>query len=56
MRTEATLGVDEKLEVTGVKGVKSKPFRKTFKNQKALEKWLESEAAQDYEVQYITRP
>lgn len=53
---EANLGTDEKLEVTGVKGMKSKPFRKTFKNQKALDKWLESEDAQNYEVQYITRP
>jgi hypothetical protein len=33
---------NEKIEVYGVKGLKSSSFRKIFKNQAALEKWLVS--------------
>jgi hypothetical protein len=32
---------NEKIEVYGVKGLKSSSFRKIFKNQAALEKWLD---------------
>jgi hypothetical protein len=29
------------IEVTGVKGMKSKPWSKKFKNQEAMEKWMD---------------
>lgn len=32
---------DVPIEVEGVKGMKSKPFSKKFKNQAAMEKWME---------------
>jgi hypothetical protein len=32
---------DVPIEVTGVKGMKSKPWSKKFKNQEALEKWMD---------------
>lgn len=32
---------DTSIEAVGVKGMKSKPWRKTFKNQAAMEKWFE---------------
>ena len=40
--------------VSGVKGMKSTPFRKKFKNMSAYEKWSDSEAAGDYEVHQVT--
>jgi hypothetical protein len=30
-----------KIEICGVKGMNSTPFRKIFKNQAAMEKWIE---------------
>jgi len=38
-----------KVEAYGVKGTASKPWRKTFANQKAFEKWLDKNAG-DVEV------
>ena len=32
-----------KIEVKGVRGMNSKPFRKVFASQAAFEKWLEKE-------------
>jgi hypothetical protein len=32
---------DERVEAYGVKGMKSTPWRKVFKNQKALEAWMD---------------
>ena len=31
---------DTEIEVVGVKGLKSVPWRKTFKNEAAMEKWF----------------
>lgn len=39
--------------VQGVKGMDSKPFKKKFKNRAAYEKWADSEASGDYEVQQV---
>ena len=57
---------DGSVEAYGVKGVKSTPWRKTFKNQKAFEQWLEknegdvevqgTRKAQDTTTQYATPP
>jgi hypothetical protein len=33
-----------KIEIHGTKGMQNKPFRKTFKNQTALETWLDKNA------------
>ena len=41
---------DGSVEAYGVKGMKSTPWRKTFKNQKAFEQWLEKNEG-DVEVQ-----
>ncbi len=35
-----------RIEAHGVKGMNSKPWRKTFASQAAFEKWLDSDAAQ----------
>ena len=37
------------IEAHGVKGIKSKPWRKTFKSQAAFEAWLDKNAG-DIEV------
>lgn len=34
---------DKKIEAHGVKGMKSTPWRKIFKNQAAFEKWLDKQ-------------
>jgi hypothetical protein len=53
---ERDLQDNEPREVIGVKGLKSKPFRKTFKNQAAMERWFESDdVAGNVEVHYIQR-
>lgn len=36
-----------KIEVHGVKGLRSTPFRKVFASQAAFEKWLDSTAGQN---------
>lgn len=33
--------MEKKIEAYGVKGLKSTPWRKIFKSQEALEKWME---------------
>jgi hypothetical protein len=40
--------------VSGVKGMKSTPFRKKFKNMAAYERWADSEDATNYEVHQVT--
>lgn len=40
---------NQKVEISGVKGMNSKPFRKVFKSEDALEKWMEKNGA-DVEV------
>lgn len=40
--------------VQGVKGMKSKPFRKKFRNMAAFDKWTDSDAAGDFEVHQVT--
>lgn len=48
------LSPDDPVYVKGVKGVNSKPFNKKFKNMQAAQKWLDSEASDDYEIQQIS--
>ena len=37
---------------SGVMGVKSKPFRKKFKNYRAFEKWIDSNDG-EYEIHHV---
>jgi hypothetical protein len=39
--------------ISGVKGVKSTPFRKKFKNMAAYDRWSDSEEASNYEVHQV---
>jgi len=41
--------------VSGVKGVKSKPFTKRFPHQKAMEKWMDSDDYSNHDVHRIER-
>jgi hypothetical protein len=50
---EKDMKADKPVVVKGVKGAKSTPFTKKFKNQAAYEKWADSEAASDYEVSQV---
>jgi hypothetical protein len=43
----------KKVVVKGVKGMKSTPFTKTFRNMAAYDKWSDSDAAGDYEVHQV---
>jgi hypothetical protein len=43
----------KKVVVKGVKGMKSTPFTKTFRNMAAYDKWSDSDAAGDYEVKQV---
>lgn len=52
---EADLEDHEPRIVSGVKGLKSKPFSKKFKNAEHMEKWFDSDAAGDHEVHHIAR-
>jgi hypothetical protein len=47
---EKDMDHDKPVVVSGVKGVKSTPFRKKFKNIAAYDKWSDSEEAGNYEV------
>ena len=47
---EKDLDDNKPIVVRGVKGAKSKPFRKKFRNMAAYEKWSDTDAASDYEV------
>lgn len=49
-------GLDEskKIVVEGVKGMRSTPFRKTFRNFAAYLKWTGSDAAADYSVHRVS--
>jgi hypothetical protein len=47
---EKDMDHDKAVVIRGVKGVKSTPFRKKFKNMAAYSKWSDTEAASDYEV------
>jgi len=40
--------------ITGVKGMKSKSFRRKFRNMAAFDRWADSDAAGDYEIYQIT--
>lgn len=50
---DADLDDNKKIVVQGVKGMKSRPFKKKFRNMAAYEKWIDSDAAGDFEVQYV---
>lgn len=39
--------------VQGVKGMKSRPFRKKFRNMAAFERWADSDAAGDFEIHQV---
>lgn len=47
---EKDMDHDKAVVIRGVKGVKSTPFRKKFKNMAAYDKWSDSEEASNYEV------
>ena len=55
MQVESNLADNEARIVSGTKGVYGKSFSKKFKNQEAMEKWMDSEAASDCEVYCIER-
>lgn len=48
------LDPDKKIVVKGVKGMKSTPFKKIFKNMDAYDKWTDSDDFGDYEVYEVT--
>jgi len=50
---QSDINPDKKIVISGVKGMKSASFKKTFKNMAAYDKWLDSEEAGNFEVQYI---
>ena len=43
----------KKVVVQGVKGMKSRPFKKTFRNEAAYDKWADSPAAEDVTVHRV---
>ena len=47
---EKDMDHDKAVVISGVKGLKSTPFRKKFKNMAAYDKWSDSEEASNYEV------
>jgi hypothetical protein len=47
------LDENERIEVTGVKGAQSKPFRKVFKNMREFNNWQDRDEAGDYEIQRV---
>lgn len=47
------LDPDKPIIVSGVKGASSKPFKKKFANQKALDKWYDSPEYEDVSVSHI---
>jgi hypothetical protein len=51
--TEAGLDDNKPIIATGVKGMKSTSFRKKFRNMAAYEKWTDSEAFGDFDVERI---
>lgn len=53
--TERGLQDHEPRIVSGVKGMKSKPFSKKFPHQKAMEKWMDSDDYGNHEVHRIER-
>lgn len=50
---EKDLDPKKKIVVKGVKGMKSKPFVKKFRNMDAYEKWTDSDEFGDFEVHQI---
>lgn len=50
---EQDLDPNNKIIVKGVYGLKSKPFKKMFKNMDAYDKWTESDDFGNYEVQSV---
>jgi len=50
---EKDMDHDKAVVISGVKGVKSTPFRKKFKNMAAYDKWSDSEEASNYEVHEV---
>jgi hypothetical protein len=55
MKIEANLQDHEPRIVSGVKGLKSTPFTKRFRNQAAMERWLDSDNAGSYDIYQIER-
>ena len=50
---EKDMDENKPVVISGVKGVKSTPFRKKFKNMAAFERWSDTEEADNYEVHDI---
>jgi hypothetical protein len=51
--TQADLDENKPIIATGVKGMKSTSFRKKFRNMAAYDKWTDSDAYDDFDVQYV---
>jgi hypothetical protein len=51
--TQADLDENKPIIATGVKGMKSTSFRKKFRNRAAYDKWTDSDAYDDFDVQYV---
>lgn len=47
---------NRKIEAHGVKGMKSKPWRKTFKNAAAFQAWCEKNDAEVYAYRFADNP
>jgi hypothetical protein len=50
---EKDMDSDKPVVIHGVKGAKSTPFRKKFKNMAAYDRWSDSEEASNYEVHQV---
>jgi hypothetical protein len=50
---EKDLDPKKKIVVKGVKGMKSKPFTKKFRNMDAFDKWQDTDEAGDYEIHQV---
>jgi hypothetical protein len=55
MRYEANLTDTDRIVVSGVRGLKSRPFTKRFRTLAAFASWCDTEAAADYEVHSVVR-
>jgi hypothetical protein len=55
MRIESDLRDEEPRVIRGVRGAKSRPFSRRFKNAAEMERWFDSEAASDVTIDSIER-
>jgi len=50
---ETDLDLSQPVRIHGVKGVKSRPFTKTFRNWAAFERWTDTDAVEDCEIYVV---